>query len=349
MGTITKRIRADGTVTYRAEVRLHEGKKVVARQAKTFTKKAEAVRWMQRAEGLLEAALPPTLTVGQLLTEYRDRLDQLKPMGRTRREVVANLLTRPIAEKQASALADTDLIQFCSDRKAEGAGPATVVLDIGILGQAYREAKPLLGIDLDDAVFRAVKPLLYKLGLISRSRSRSRRPESQELEQLLSAFRLRQSHRSSLIPMADCVEFLVYSCMRLSEMTGLLWDDVDEQAKTVVVRDRKHPSKKEGNNQTVPLLGPAWLILERQPRLDTRIFPYNPESISTAFTRTCQQIGIKDLHLHDLRRHGISRLLELGFLPSEVAAVSGHQDLGILHRIYTAIRPEHLHKKYEGS
>lgn len=346
MGTITQRTRKNGQVVYKAEVRVHEGKTLISRKSASFEKMSEAERWIARTEGRLrEEPRESAISLSDLIDKYLKRMAQLKPLGRTREKTLKSLQKR-FVDQQASRITTQNLVDFAMDRKGEGAGPATVLIDIGCLHTVYREAKPILGIEINDAVFREARPLMMKLGLIAKPKQRNRRPVNDELDRLMAGFRQRMAHHSSLLPMADLTEFLIYSCMRLSEMTGILWVDVNEGRKTVIIRNRKHPTQKQGNDMEVALLGPAWTVLQRQPKLTDRVFPFDARSISMAFARTCQQLGIEDLHLHDLRRHGISRLLEMGFSPSEVAMVSGHRSLNILHQVYTNITPNHLHDKY---
>jgi integrase len=346
MGTITQRTRKNGQTVYKAEVRVFEGKMLVSRKSATFEKMSEAERWIARTEGRLrDEPRESAINMGDLIDKYLKRMAQLKPLGRTREKTLQSLQKR-FGDQPASKVTTQFLVDFAEARRAEGAGPATVLIDIGCLHTVYREAKPILGVEITDAVFREARPLMMKLGLIAKPKQRKRRPVNDELDRLMSGFRKREAHHSSLLPMADLTEFLVYSCMRLSEMTGILWADVNEKRKTVLIRNRKHPTEKEGNDMEVALLGPAWTVLQRQPRLSERVFPFEARSVSAAFTRTCQQLGIEDLHLHDLRRHGVSRLLEMGFSPSEVAMVSGHRSLDILHKIYTNISSDHLHDKY---
>ena len=52
---------------------------------------------------------------------------------------------------------------------------------------------------------------------------------------------------------------------------------------------------------------------------------------------------MKDLHFHDLRHEGTSRLFEAGFAIEQVSLVTGHKDWKMLRR-YTHIRPEALHR-----
>jgi hypothetical protein len=63
--------------------------------------------------------------------------------------------------------------------------------------------------------------------------------------------------------------------------------------------------------------------------------------------RACQVLRIDDLHFHDLRHEGASRLFEAGFRIEHVALVTGHKDWKMLRR-YTHVRPEALHQLATG-
>ncbi|MCH2218456.1 MAG: tyrosine-type recombinase/integrase, partial [Flavobacteriales bacterium] len=88
------------------------------------------------------------------------------------------------------------------------------------------------------------------------------------------------------------------------------------------------------------LLGGAMEIILKQPRVSSRIFPYNSRSVTAGFRKTRNILGIEDLRYHDLRREGASRLLEQGYSIERVAQVTGHRDLNTLWRIYTDLNPE---------
>ncbi len=113
--------------------------------------------------------------------------------------------------------------------------------------------------------------------------------------------------------------------------------------------DAKHPRAKIGNHRTFPLLGEAWDLVQRQPRIagENRIFPYNSKSVGTSFTRACSALGIEDLWFHDLRHEATSRLFEQGYDIPEVAAVTLHASWNELKR-YTQLRPESLHRHIHG-
>jgi hypothetical protein len=67
----------------------------------------------------------------------------------------------------------------------------------------------------------------------------------------------------------------------------------------LLIRDRKHPRKKNGNNQRIPLLDVTGYdpcaIIEEQRRMTGqelgRIFPYNGRSVGTAFRRVCRLVA----------------------------------------------------------
>ena len=56
----------------------------------------------------------------------------------------------------------------------------------------------------------------------------------------------------------------------------------------------------------------------------------------------CRDLKIEDLHFHDLRHEGTSRLFEAGFSSEQVLLVTGHKDWKMLRR-YTHLKPEALH------
>ena len=73
------------------------------------------------------------------------------------------------------------------------------------------------------------------------------------------------------------------------------------------------------------------------PKGAARLFSYHPDSISASFTNACKFLGIDDLHFHDLRHEGASRLSEMGWTIQQVAQVTGHQSWASLKR-YTHMR-----------
>lgn len=134
--------------------------------------------------------------------------------------------------------------------------------------------------------------------------------------------------------------------MRQAEICRVEIDDIDRAAKTIIIRDRKDPKNKQGNHQTVPLLPDAWAIVEPliQDRDAGYLFPYNSESVSTAFTRGCKAVEppIEDLHFHDLRHRATASFFRMGLDIPRVALLTGHKTWAMLRR-YTDIKASDVH------
>jgi integrase len=138
--------------------------------------------------------------------------------------------------------------------------------------------------------------------------------------------------------------------MRQNEIGRIEWTDFDSHKKMLLIRDRKDPRRKSGNNQRIPLLDvtgyDACAIIEEQRSCageSGRIFPFNGKSVGTAFRRQCHELKIEDLHFHDLRHEGASRPFEAGISIEQVSLVTGHKDWKMLRR-YTHLKPEALHQ-----
>ncbi|WP_366142915.1 tyrosine-type recombinase/integrase [Pseudooceanicola sp.] len=64
-------------------------------------------------------------------------------------------------------------------------------------------------------------------------------------------------------------------------------------------------------------------------RARLRSSPTPPDAITANFTRACKLLGIEELHFHDLRHEGISRLFEMGWNIPHVVAASGLRSRGL--------------------
>jgi integrase len=245
-----------------------------------------------------------------------------------------------LGKLQTEALDTAALVAFAQERRAEGAGPYTVNMDISKLGTVLRHTKSLLNLKIGDPVADA-RPALHHYQLIGGGGKRERRPTADELAAIFAWLREQPQYKT---PLEDIVRVCILCAFRRGEVCSLRWEDLDAKRKTVVVRNRKDPRRKEGNDQEVPLLGEAWKIIQRQQRTSERIFPYNVATVSKTFTMVCQALSIPDLHLHDCRHEAASQLAEAGWSIPEIAAVTGHRSWSHLKR-YVQIDAAALHKK----
>lgn len=350
--TTTKRQKADGTARYRCTVAVKSGGKFLHRESRTFGKQAMAESWGKRRVAELEQNGVPdqndvnVMTVGELVRRYINDPNLGGKAGRTKKYVLELLSDSDISLSMLSKLETVDVIEHCRGRSASGAGPSTVSHDVSYLASVLCAAKPIFGIEYTKNPAQDARPMLLQMGLVGKSQRRNRRPVANELERLETGLKERSEHRGAKIPFVDILNFSILSCMRISEVCRLRWEDVSEKNKAVIVRDRKDPRKKTGNHMIVALLGDAWTILQRQPKTGELVFPYNSRSVTAGFQQVRNQLGIEDLQYRDLRREGASRLFEAGFSIEEVAQVTGHRSLTVLWLVYRELYPEPLHEKF---
>lgn len=345
MATIRARKQANGLTRYTAIIRLRKGKAVIHQEAKTFAHRAAAVTWARHREVQLEdptaliQAQDGTQTLARVIRWYIDTFESVSKWQRTKQTHLEFLERHQIGKSNPFALTTAILVDHVRNRRAEGACAATVANDLTWLGVVLRAAKSVKGLPVRPAIVEEARTACRELRLVGKSRKRNRRPTAEELERL-KAFFSRRDARSE-IPMVDIVAFAIHSARREAEICRLEWRDNDQASRTGMVRDAKHPTAKEGNHRRFKCTPEAWEIVKRQPVTSEYIFPYNPRSVSAAFTRACHILGIVDLHFHDLRHEATSRLFERGYQIHEVAQFTLHDSWNELKR-YTNLRPESL-------
>jgi len=350
--TIETRKLQNGDLRFKVTVIVKKSSRIIHRESKTLKKKTLAKSFGKKrvaeieSQGVLNQPNPVPLSV--LLDMFMEDRDLWDKTGRTKQYVIKMLRDCDIAKLQSDELMTSDLIEHCRNRKGAGAGPATIYHDIAYLRSVMKKAKPVFNITANYPIFEEAVPVLIDMGLIGKSQKRTRRPTTTELERLKEGLEKRQNAKpngQNRIPFIDILEFSILTCMRIGEVCKIRWEDLHEEHKTIIVRDRKDPRKKAGNHMIVPLLAESFDIAMRQPQKGAFIFPYNPRSVTAGFQRVRNNLGIEDLRYHDLRREGASRLFEEGYSIEEVAQVTGHRNLNILWQVYTQLIPHKLHKK----
>ena len=144
-----------------------------------------------------------------------------------------------------------------------------------------------------------------------------------------------KQNRPDSIPMQKIIPFAIFSTRRQEEIIANPLGDFDKNR--VLVRDMKHPGDKAGNDVWCDLPPEAVAVIQSMPKRSEQIFAVTTDAVSAAFTRACKMLGINDLHFHDLRHEGVSRLFEMGRTIPQVATVSGHRSWNSLKR-YAHIR-----------
>jgi hypothetical protein len=131
-------------------------------------------------------------------------------------------------------------------------------------GVVLRAARSVKGLPVRPEIVQEAREACAELRLTGKARKRARRPTPAELDQLRDYFARRD--KRAQIPMQAVVEFALNSARRESEICRLEWRDNDARTRTGMVRDAKHPTKKEGNHRRFKYTPEAWVASQRLNR-----------------------------------------------------------------------------------
>jgi integrase len=317
---------------------------------RTFRKKEDAETWGLAVEREIDlSARRPSdwdkYTLEELIDLYlQDMLELGRRVGRTRQLFLESI--RPTLGKlKLSELTRANFLKYGRARAQQGAAPGTVLFNFSDIRAILTYAESVHGVPIRHDEFALARIALKKLGLMHRSRARTRRPTADEIQRLIDFF---LNSPRQFIPMDRVIQFAIATALREGEIFRIEWRDVEMRNRLITVRDRKAPQLKEGNHQVVPMLNltgfDAWQLLLEQRILTRgkgRVFPYSASSAGAAFARACKVLKMEDLRFHDLRRESATRLFEAGLPIEKVALITGHKSWDMLRR-YTQLRPEDL-------
>jgi integrase len=336
VGTIVVRKRKTGESYFTAQIVIKQHGKVY-RAAQSFDRRQAANAWIVRREeelrkpGGLERAGQDDPKLSGVITRYLDESE--KRPGQNKANVLHTIKNSELADLRCSEIGSEELLAFLRSLTVQ---PQTRLVYMSHLGAIFAVAKPAWGYPLSHDAMKSAFVVAKRLGIIAKGPSRERRPTLDELDRLMEHFGKVKARYPSSIPMQRIVPFAIFSTRRQEEITTIRWADYERDR--ILVRNMKDPGRrKAGNNVWCELVPEAAAVIEAMPRRDERVFPFTKEAIGEAFTQACRELRIEDLHFHDLRHEGISRLFELGRTIPMVATVSGHRSWQSLQR-YAHIR-----------
>jgi len=266
-------------------------------------------------------------TLGDLLQRYAQEITPAKKGAMQERSKLRLIGRYPLARYAVARIGGKELAAY-RDTRLQEVGPKTVRDELVILGHVFKVAMQDWGIVLPhgNPIAAVRKP---KIG----NNRRDRRLQGDEEKRLLSACREYGE------PLPSIVTIALETGMRRGEIAGLLWQHVHLDRRVIHI-----PETKNGESRDVPLSSHAVSVLKALPRnINGQVFNMRADSITQAFSRACKRAGIEDLRFHDLRHEATSRFFEMGLNPMQVAAITGHKTLQMLHR-YTHLRAEDLAK-----
>lgn len=325
MATVNKRPSGKWQAMVRKDGRSH---------SKTFTKRADAVKWARETEmlaeqGLLQqtaAGVVSNMSLGQVLERYRDEVTSNKRCVENETYAINGFMRscKKLSGKRIDKLTTADFVAH-RDHRMQRVKPATVVRELGWMQHAIDIACSDWGQRVRDGnpVKQVRRPRVHN--------GRERRLQAGEWQALLEAV-----NEARLPLMKPLLRLALETGMRRGELLSMEWMHVDMERCTVFL-----PLTKNGCARTVPLSPRAMNVLAELPRTEDRCLPLSGNSVRLAFDRLRTRAGVVDITFHDMRHEAVSRFVESGLSLAQVQMISGHRDLRMLMR-YTHLQTDDI-------
>lgn len=291
---------------------------------KSFMKLTDAKEWARLMETQADRQdLAPSrkelkaVTLGDLITRYRDTVTPRKKGAITETVMLNAFLRHPICKKPLSSLTPSDFAAY-RDERLSSVKPASIRRQLMTVQAVLTKAMTDWDMPLRRNPLSGIK-------LTTGENKRQRRLSVGEVARLQAAVRKDTNPYTILV-----VGFALETAMRRGEILSLTWADIDFDRSYALIREAKN-----GTGRLVPLTPTAIRILQQARALqadNTTVFPVAVVTLHSSWRGLIKRAGITDFRFHDLRHEAISRLFELGLTAPEVASISGHRTVSQLFR-----------------
>lgn len=342
MATIETRHNEDGTVGYRAKVRL----KGFPSQSATFERKTDAKEWAKQTEANIrqgrhfKTAEAKKHTVGELIDRYLREIEKKNPkrfvdvrtlLGWWKGEIGVYLLSDV---SRALIVEQRDKLLSTTGRHVDRRSNATVNRYMTALGNAFTIAT-------NEWEWIHENPM-RKISKLSEPRGRVRFLDDDEREHLLEAC------KASASPYLHTLVVLALSTgARQGELLNLRWSDIDWQRRVITLHDTKNKERR-----LLPLTHYALQLMEEHNKVmniaSDLVFPSPSQPIKpwdsrSAWLSALKKANIDNFRFHDLRHSCASYLAMNGASLAEIAEVLGHKTLQMVKR-YAHLSEAHTAK-----
>ncbi|MCR2830477.1 MAG: tyrosine-type recombinase/integrase [Acidithiobacillus sp.] len=299
---------------------------------KTFKRKADAEKWARQIESEMDRGIfvsrreAENTTLGELLDRYANEISEKKKGVVKELSIIKIFKETDLAKMYIAAIQGKDLAKYRDKLISEKLSGSTIKRRFSLLQNLYNVA-------IKEWSISGIENQVQKITIKVNENERNRRLNDGEEEKLL---KVALEYNTNI---HNIIIFALETAMRRSEITALLWNDINFQDCIIKIR-----ISKNGFSRTIPMSIKCKEVLNSLTIEDDKVFNIRNDSITQAFSRICDRAKIEDLRFHDLRHEAVSRLFEKDFNIMEAASVSGHKDLRMLKR-YTHLKAENLVEK----
>lgn len=302
---------------------------------------------------IAELEAEPLGTDAAMATLFDEWLRHIEARGRSPRTVdsnrrsVENVLNPAIGTIPVGKLTAKHLDSLYDQLLAKPLSPSTVRRHHAVVSAALNQAVKWGWVDVNEAT-RATPPESARKALVL--------PKPEEIQQIVSALQ-------DLNPVFGMAAFLAAATgARRGELCALRWQDYREGALDISASlyrlngETGIKGTKTGRERMVPIVGGAQVALaawhqrcvDLAAEVDLELLPeayilsswpdgsrpINPETLSSAFSRTAKQLGLSHVHLHSLRHFAATEMLAAGVSPKDAADVLGHANPTMTLNVY---------------
>lgn len=221
--------------------------------------------------------------------------------------------------------------------------------DVRVWWQAFASSRSASQANNALSMVRAVSAVLREAGLrtddpcAGLKRMRAKRsaveklPPRETLALIVAEIRAQKKAKSGHV--ADMVEFVAWSGMRIGQARALQWEHVLEDW-IVMVGDVA--GAKGADDRRLPISAGLRVVIDRMRHADAKGPVFQVKSPREALKGACVRLGIGHMRVHDLRHWFATHAIESGVDVPTVAKWLGHKDGGTLAmRVYGHMRDEH--------
>ncbi|MDP2761809.1 MAG: site-specific integrase [Sideroxyarcus sp.] len=176
-------------------------------------------------------------------------------------------------------------------------------------------------------------PVSGQIDLPSNGKPRERRLHKGEYEALMKAL---SGEAKAFVIVA------VETAMRRSEIFNLCRENINKKSCSAVLRDTKNGETRTTLFSSAAMKALQGLNLDWKSKGE--VWTISDSQLRRAWEKARADIDAADLHFHDLRHEGTSRLFERGLNVFEVQSITGHKTLSELRK-YTHLEPKNILSK----
>lgn len=289
------------------------------RLSKSFPTKGEAIAWAATvAREPLSGVAPVGTTTADLLRRYAREVSPNKRGKRWEQNRLEAIARGTIGVIRLSDLRPQHLADW-RDMRLKVVQPGSVIREFILLSAVFNRA-------LKEWEWLAANPL-QRVERPKAPAARTRRISDDEATRIFHAcgYSPDSPPLTAQARAGAAFRFALANAMRAGEIVGLKPGDISGKVAKV--------NGKTGV-RLVPLTGEGLKVLEQMLPLKHRhVFGLTSSQLDALFRKATKRAMCEDLHFHDSRAEALTRLARKVDVLT-LARISGHKDIGLLHRVY---------------